>query len=47
MYVNRSGLFDSGVEERSAKKNLINSIKSGAHAESVRFRPIFVDLNNS
>lgn len=39
--------FDSGLEERSAKKNLINSVKSGALAKSVRFRPIFVGLNNS
>ena len=37
--------FNSGLEERSAKKNLINSIKSGALAKSVRFRPILVDLN--
>ena len=39
--------FDSGLEEKSAKKNLINSVKSGALAKSVHFRPIFVDLNNS
>lgn len=39
--------FDSSAEERSAKKNLIHSVKSGVLAKSVRFRPIFVDLNNS